>query len=329
MLVYAEPGSSLSVGWARYVLEQRYGQRVTAVRASSLGSLRLSDYDVIVFPDGWEYARHFDDGAVKRLKEWVTAGGTLIGMRGSAAFLARPETDLTTARAVKDVRKVRREEKPAAEGAEGEEGAKSGGAAKEKTEPAEDGETPPEFQTDQVPGAILRGKVVSVPPCGAFVDLGGGVQGLVHVSEMGWSRSTDAAQIVSPGAEVTVKVLRVDETTGKSEEVTFLPGFLRGLAFHGGAAIIGMSLPRERSFSGLELDDNLKKRDADPRCGIQIVDLRTGDVLQWIRLEGQVRELFDVAVIPEVRCPMAVSPQSREFASTVTRVDQFGSLNGA
>jgi small subunit ribosomal protein S1 len=72
-----------------------------------------------------------------------------------------------------------------------------------------------EVRQSMAPGAILRGRVVSVPPFGAFVDLGGGVQGLVHVSEMGWSRSTDAAQIVSPGDEVSVKVLRVDEGTGK------------------------------------------------------------------------------------------------------------------
>jgi small subunit ribosomal protein S1 len=56
---------------------------------------------------------------------------------------------------------------------------------------------------------------VSVPPFGAFVDLGGGVQGLVHVSEMGWSRHTDAAQLAAPGDEVTVKVLRVEDATQK------------------------------------------------------------------------------------------------------------------
>jgi small subunit ribosomal protein S1 len=66
-----------------------------------------------------------------------------------------------------------------------------------------------------VPGAVLRGRVVSVPPFGAFVDLGAGVQGLVHVSEMGWSRDTDAAEVVSPGEEIAVKVLRVDDATGK------------------------------------------------------------------------------------------------------------------
>jgi small subunit ribosomal protein S1 len=72
-----------------------------------------------------------------------------------------------------------------------------------------------EVRTAVVPGAILRGRVVSVPPFGAFVDLGAGVQGLVHVSEMGWSRDTDAAQVVSPGEEISVKVLRVDDASGK------------------------------------------------------------------------------------------------------------------
>ena len=39
-----------------------------------------------------------------------------------------------------------------------------------------------------VPGAVITGRVASVRDFGAFVDLGGGVQGLLHVSEMGWSR---------------------------------------------------------------------------------------------------------------------------------------------
>lgn len=119
---------------------------------------------------------------------------------------------------------------------------------------------------------------------------------------------------------------QVDEKTGKARDHAFLPGFLRGLAFHGPAAVVGLSLPRDKSFAGLELDGNLKKKDADPWCGIQIIDLRTGDVLQWLRLEGLVRELFDVAIIPGVRCPMAVSPQSQEFATTVTRVEELGPL---
>jgi small subunit ribosomal protein S1 len=62
-----------------------------------------------------------------------------------------------------------------------------------------------------VADAVITGRVVSVREFGAFVDLGGGVQGLLHVSEMGWSRTLDPGQVVQPGDEITVKVLRVDE----------------------------------------------------------------------------------------------------------------------
>ncbi len=62
-----------------------------------------------------------------------------------------------------------------------------------------------------VPGAVLSGRVTSVREFGAFIDLGGGVQGLLHVSEMGWSRVSDTSQIVKPGDDITVKVLQVDE----------------------------------------------------------------------------------------------------------------------
>ncbi len=66
-----------------------------------------------------------------------------------------------------------------------------------------------------VPGAVLTGRVVSVPAFGAFVDLGGGIQGLVHVSEMGWSRTSNPGELFAAGDQVTVKVLRVDEATQK------------------------------------------------------------------------------------------------------------------
>ena len=66
-----------------------------------------------------------------------------------------------------------------------------------------------------VPGAVITGRVVSVRDFGAFVELGGGIQGLLHISEMGWTRVTNPNEIVAPGDQVTVKVLRVDEATQK------------------------------------------------------------------------------------------------------------------
>jgi small subunit ribosomal protein S1 len=72
-----------------------------------------------------------------------------------------------------------------------------------------------EIRKSVVPGAILAGRVASVLDFGAFIDLGGGIQGLLHVSEMGWSRVTNPNEVVAPGDEITVKVLRVDEATQK------------------------------------------------------------------------------------------------------------------
>jgi small subunit ribosomal protein S1 len=62
-----------------------------------------------------------------------------------------------------------------------------------------------------VPGAVMTGRVSSVREFGAFVDLGSGVQGLLHVSEMGWSRISDPAAIVQAGDEITVRILNVAE----------------------------------------------------------------------------------------------------------------------
>ena len=68
-----------------------------------------------------------------------------------------------------------------------------------------------EVRRKVVADAVLTGRVTSVRDFGAFVDLGAGVQGLLHVSEMAWSRVSDPSQLLSPGQEITVKVLRVDE----------------------------------------------------------------------------------------------------------------------
>jgi small subunit ribosomal protein S1 len=72
-----------------------------------------------------------------------------------------------------------------------------------------------EVRRSIVAGAVMTGRVASVRDFGAFIDLGGGVQGLLHVSEMKWSRVSDASQVVKPGDEITVTVLRVDDDKRK------------------------------------------------------------------------------------------------------------------
>ena len=66
-----------------------------------------------------------------------------------------------------------------------------------------------------VPGAVITGTVAAVHEFGAFVEFGGGVQGLLHVSDMAWSRVADVSEVARPGETITVKVLRVDAETQK------------------------------------------------------------------------------------------------------------------
>ena len=62
--------------------------------------------------------------------------------------------------------------------------------------------------------------------------------------------------------------------SGARTDIAFCPGFLRGLAIHNGYAIATVSLPRDGAFAGLALQDELKKRDGEPWCGVCIVDLQ-------------------------------------------------------
>jgi small subunit ribosomal protein S1 len=63
-------------------------------------------------------------------------------------------------------------------------------------------------------GAVVRGTVRSLAPYGAFLDIGG-IDGLLHVGDMTWSRVTDPATEMSIGDELEVKVLKIDRQTGK------------------------------------------------------------------------------------------------------------------
>ena len=93
---------------------------------------------------------------------------------------------------------------------------------------------------------IREGVVRQVMPYGLFVDLGG-ADGLVHVSQMSYTRVANPADLVQPGQKVTVKVLKIDEAGGKislsmkqaqpdpwdAVEAKYPPGFLvTGLVTH-------------------------------------------------------------------------------------------------
>jgi len=116
----------------------------------------------------------------------------------------------------------------------------------------------------------------------------------------------------------TGEIGRVDRKEGRFEPLTFCPGYLRGLAFHDNFAIVGMSKPRDRSFSGLQLDERLEKEGVSPRCGLSIVDTRRGDSLHWLRIDGLVTELYDVAVIPNCQQPQMIGFKSDQINYTIS-----------
>lgn len=87
LMAWDTPTSSLSAGWTRYTLEQRFHQPVTTVRTGSLGRIDLNNYDVLVLPSG---SYNFGDDQMRRLKDWLQRGGTIITM-GEASRWATTE----------------------------------------------------------------------------------------------------------------------------------------------------------------------------------------------------------------------------------------------
>jgi uncharacterized protein (TIGR03032 family) len=96
--------------------------------------------------------------------------------------------------------------------------------------------------------------------------------------------------------------------TGRFEPLTFAPGFTRGLCFVGDYAVVGSSKPRHGNlYSGLALDDELARRKLSAKLGLFVVDLRSGEITDWLLIDApDMRELFDVVALPGVRQPMAL-----------------------
>ncbi len=111
----------------------------------------------------------------------------------------------------------------------------------------------------------------------------------------------------------------IDLKLGKFIPIAFCPGFLRGLSFIGDFAIVGLSKQRQnRTFSDLVLDEVLSKRGVSARCAVQVIDLKRGDIVHELRLDGVIEELFDTAIIPGARNCGAVGFVSDEIRRTLS-----------
>jgi uncharacterized protein (TIGR03032 family) len=105
---------------------------------------------------------------------------------------------------------------------------------------------------------------------------------------------------------------------GQFERVTFCPGYARGLAFAGDYALTGLSRPREQSFKGLALDENLAARGAKARTGLAVIDTRNGNLVHSLHVDERIRELYDVVVLPGVRRARMLGFKTDEVHHTVT-----------
>lgn len=73
-----------------------------------------------------------------------------------------------------------------------------------------------EIEEKYPPGTIVQGKVVNLVPYGAFMEIEPGIEGLIHVSEMSWTKNiTDPAELVKKGDEVRAIVLSIQKEEGK------------------------------------------------------------------------------------------------------------------
>lgn len=97
----------------------------------------------------------------------------------------------------------------------------------------------------------------------------------------------------------------VEAESGRIVQVEQVPGYTRGLAFHGPLAFIGMSRIRETStFGGIPIAE----RRETLRCGVAVVDMRQGKAVAYIEFKSGVEEIFAVEVIPHARCAFVSGP---------------------
>ena len=193
-------------------VEVSIGDRIQAMVVSTSGGIVLSRKGVRNAATQRELEDAFQSGlSVEGKVENVNKGGYEVRIARERAFCPLSQIDIVrTTDAAVHIGKVY-----AFRIVEYKDGGKNVVVSRRKHLEEEQRATAADLRKSIVPGAVLTGRVASVLEFGAFVDLGGGIQGLLHVSEMSWSRNTTPGSIVAPGDQITVKVLRVDDATQK------------------------------------------------------------------------------------------------------------------
>lgn len=100
LVLMDEPTNGRSYGALWYTLEKRYGLPFTALRVKDFNGIDLHDYDVIIMPPGSTagYKKVLGSHGIENLKNWITAGGTFVGIKDGALFAADQDVDITSSR---------------------------------------------------------------------------------------------------------------------------------------------------------------------------------------------------------------------------------------
>ena len=97
----------------------------------------------------------------------------------------------------------------------------------------------------------------------------------------------------------------VEIDSGRFEPVAFAPGRLLK--------------PRDnKTFSRLPFGERLEEKNAKAKCGLQIMNLNIGDIVNWVKFEGVVKEFYDVVALPGARRPMMLGFKTDETRHVLT-----------
>jgi uncharacterized protein (TIGR03032 family) len=111
-----------------------------------------------------------------------------------------------------------------------------------------------------------------------------------------------------------VLVVLIDVATGRRQAVAEVPGFARGLALCGPYAFVGLSKIRKTSaMDGVPLAERREQL----KCGVAVVDPRSGRVVAFLEFQTAVEEIFDVQLLPELRFPEVIGFQQEMIQHTV------------
>jgi small subunit ribosomal protein S1 len=186
-------------------------------------------------------------------------------------------------------------------------------------------------------GQVRHGVVRSVKDYGAFIDLGG-VDGLLHVAEMSWSRITDPSGLLRVGQEVDVKVLKIDHQSKKLslglKQLTPSPWDLvdqkydRGMTLKGKVTRLmdfGAFVELEPGIEGLihisELSPNRVRRVADIVKPEQEVEVRI------LKIEPEVKKI-SLSLRPLPTAPVEEEEDDEEEAPATPKPEPKVPLKG-